>query len=226
MNPCTIIITSYNYKKYLEQCIESALNQTVKCDVIVHDDASTDNSQELLQKYREKASVFFWVLNNGIVQLRNYAAQRVTTEWIVMLDADDYLDENYVEKCLEVSSPELGIIYPRYVNFISDILPWSQYGEVEKPEYDESLGASIQGLIYGSSMFRKQAWDDVGGYSDMTDFEDYDLFLRISEFTDWKIKRADARLNYRKHVGSRSTSIDEDVAYMDAESCRIRCGCN
>jgi glycosyltransferase involved in cell wall biosynthesis len=224
MNLCTIIIINRNYAQYIAQAIESALNQTVKCDVVVHDDYSTDASTEAIAKYIDRCHVTFGLEHEGIVSLRNYAANRAETEWICMLDSDDWLEKNYVERCLEAivdewdyADPTVGVIYPN-VRFRTGLIHWRGRSIVKKAEFDKvKRGARQHGFIYGCSLFRKRCWEHVGGYREC-EYEDYDFFIRVQD-AGWGFRHADTHFNYRKHKGSRSPK-DSWEAYLIAKKIR------
>ena len=62
----SVIIPIYNMEKYLEECLDSVLNQTLKAiEVICIDDGSTDGTKEILNKYKEKYSIYNSDRNRG-----------------------------------------------------------------------------------------------------------------------------------------------------------------
>jgi hypothetical protein len=87
----SIIINNYNYGRFLGECVESVLGQTVPAhEVIVVDDGSTDDSREILHPYRHRLSILIQENAGQAAALnRGFAAAR--GEWILFLDADDYL---------------------------------------------------------------------------------------------------------------------------------------
>ena len=94
----SIIVPVYNVEKYLEKCLESILNQTFKdFEAIIVNDGSTDNSQEIIDKYVNKDQKIFKSFkkeNGGLSDARNFGIERAKGEYIVFLDSDDYIDEN------------------------------------------------------------------------------------------------------------------------------------
>ncbi len=97
----SIIVPVYNVEKYLEKCLESILNQTFKdFEAIIVNDGSTDNSQEIIDKYVNKDKKIFKSFkkeNGGLSDARNFGIERARGEYIVFLDSDDYIDYNYLE---------------------------------------------------------------------------------------------------------------------------------
>lgn len=98
----SLIIPTYNLEKYIEQCLDSILTQTLKnIEVICIDDGSKDSTLEILKKYAEKdgrISVYAQK-NGGAASARNFAVTKALGEYIYYIDGDDYLAHN---KALEI----------------------------------------------------------------------------------------------------------------------------
>lgn len=89
----SIIIPLYNQEKYIEKCVKSALNQDFKgkYEVIVVNDGSTDNSEEILKKINNDKLKIFKNENGGLAYSRNFGNSKAKGKYIVYLDADDEL---------------------------------------------------------------------------------------------------------------------------------------
>ena len=99
----SIIVPIYNVSKYLEQNIESIINQTYKnIEIILVNDGSTDNSLDICNKYKKIDSRIIVInkKNGGIANARNAGLDICTGDYICFVDSDDYLDINYVEVLL------------------------------------------------------------------------------------------------------------------------------
>ena len=114
----SVIITSYNQKDYLLECIESVLNQTHKLhEIIIADDASVDGSIELIRHYThqhpEWIKGIFQESNVGITLNRNAALAQVTGDHVAILDGDDrYLPHNIEFQLRALArNPEAGCAY-------------------------------------------------------------------------------------------------------------------
>lgn len=106
----SIVVASYNNGQYLEECLESAVNQTYQnIEIIIADDCSTDNSREIIGKfivkYPDKKIVpVFNEKNMGACNSVNNAIFNYCSgEWIKFLDSDDYLYDFSVECMIEES---------------------------------------------------------------------------------------------------------------------------
>lgn len=98
----SVIIPVYNCRQYLEQCLDSVINQTLKeLEILCIDDGSLDGSYKVLQRYAEKYKFIhiFKQKNSGAGAARNVGLQNAVGEYVAFLDADDYyLDIDALEK--------------------------------------------------------------------------------------------------------------------------------
>lgn len=111
----TAIVPIYNSEKYLETCLNSLLNQTLKeIEVILINDGSIDKSQKIIDKYVSNYPLIFksFSQNNlGQASARNLGLKHATGEFISFVDSDDYLELNAYEKAYNYSvSNELDIV--------------------------------------------------------------------------------------------------------------------
>lgn len=97
----SIIVPIYNAELYLERCLRSLEKQSYhRIEIILIDDGSEDGSREICQQYVEKDIRFllFTQKNKGVSEARNLGLEKVSGEYILFADSDDYLEENYVMK--------------------------------------------------------------------------------------------------------------------------------
>lgn len=101
----TIIIPVYNGEEYLEQCIQSVFNQTLKeIELIFIDDGSIDHSAQIIRKFadKDKRISLFWQKNQGPGPAKNFALKHAKGKYVTFLDADDYyLDTDALEKMVK-----------------------------------------------------------------------------------------------------------------------------
>jgi glycosyltransferase involved in cell wall biosynthesis len=96
----SVLIPVYNTEKYLEECIESVLNQKYKYfEIILIDDGSTDLSGIICDKYAEQNRQIkvYHQKNNGPLIARRYAISKANGNFYLFLDSDDYWDKNLLE---------------------------------------------------------------------------------------------------------------------------------
>ena len=97
----TIIIPIFNGEKYLGACIESCMNQTYKnLEILCIDDGSMDQSAAIIDGFaqRDTRVIPIHKNNEGVSQARNIGIEKSTGDWIVFVDADDYIHPTFVEK--------------------------------------------------------------------------------------------------------------------------------
>ena len=118
MPKISVIIPNYNHAQFLEQRIESVLNQTFQdFEVIFLDDASTDNSKEVFSKYANHlkiSHVIFNETNSGSpFKQWNKGFSLATGEYIWIAESDDYADPTFLEKLVQKldSYPTIGLAY-------------------------------------------------------------------------------------------------------------------
>lgn len=166
----TIGIPCYNQAEYLADSIQSALDQTVKCEVIVVNDGSSDKSLEVARSFPVKV---IDQINKGLPSARNTMIMNMNGDYLLPLDADDILLENAVEKILYViEKANADIVAPSFkcfgVNNAEVILD-------KAPTLEMFKTANRIGYF---SAIRKEALLEVGGYSPrmVYGYEDFALW--------------------------------------------------
>ncbi|KAG4102901.1 nucleotide-diphospho-sugar transferase [Neocallimastix lanati (nom. inval.)] len=106
--PLTIVVPVFNTASYLGRCINSILNQTFKdFELICVDDGSTDNSMEVLEKFKttdNRVKIIHFEQNKGASAARNAGIENAKGEYIGFVDSDDYIDERFYENLLQNSN--------------------------------------------------------------------------------------------------------------------------
>lgn len=100
----SIIVPVYNGEKYIESCINSILKQSEeKFELIIVDDGSTDNTYSIANKYSQidKRVLILTKTNGGVSEARNYALDRANGKYIVFVDSDDLVENNYISSLLK-----------------------------------------------------------------------------------------------------------------------------
>ena len=119
----SVIIPVYNTGKQLENCIDSLLKQTYKdLEIILVNDASADESGAICQRYAsENSSLFKYIEhkeNKGQSTTRNDGVRAASGNWMILLDSDDYLSEDALEKMVEVSERDnVDIVLANFKTF-------------------------------------------------------------------------------------------------------------
>jgi glycosyltransferase involved in cell wall biosynthesis len=182
----SVIITNYNYGRYLRQAIDSALAQTYpSVEVIVVDDGSQDDSADVARSYGERVR-FIAQKNQGVSVARNRGVEESSGEFVAFLDADDIWFPYKLEKQAGrlLSDPELGLVHcgiqeidgdgARLDKVIQGMEGWvaKEMLLFERPVI-HSLGST--GLI------RRIAFDSVGGFDpDLSTSADWDFCYQVA----------------------------------------------
>jgi len=142
----TIVVPAYNVEKYLAECLESLINQTMmNHKVIVVNDGSTDGTDAICRSYSNKYPQFITYIsqkNKGLGGARNTGLKNVNTPYVTFLDSDDWLNINYVERFNKLirdtdEDPDLIYTLPWVYDSVSKrIIPWK-----DKNYYDEIFKA-------------------------------------------------------------------------------------
>lgn len=100
----SVIVPAYNVEKYISKCMDSLIQQTYSnLEIIVINDGSTDNTLEILKEYQLKDNRIILInkKNSGVSDSRNIALKYSKGNFVLFVDADDWLDINTVLVCIE-----------------------------------------------------------------------------------------------------------------------------
>lgn len=115
----SIVVPIYNSQDYLENCLDSLINQTYKnIEIICVDDGSTDSSGRICDEYALKDSriVVVHKENGGLSSARNTGNSYITGEYLMYLDSDDWIDLNTCEVALSIAKQHnADIVFWNYI---------------------------------------------------------------------------------------------------------------
>lgn len=117
----SVIVPVYNVFDYLDKCLNSLVHQTLKeMEIIVVNDGSTDNSQDIIDKYAKKYSNIksFIKKNSGLSDTRNFGIDKATGEYITFVDSDDYLDINMYQEMYDKAGKGNFDIVASDINYV------------------------------------------------------------------------------------------------------------
>ena len=117
----SIVVAVYNLESLVERCLQSILKQTLRdVQIIIVDDASTDNSLQICQKYSEKDNrvlVIHHEVNSGLSEARNTGLRAAEGEYVFFVDGDDYIMPTLCQKAyerLETTKSDMVIFEAKY----------------------------------------------------------------------------------------------------------------
>lgn len=211
MTDISIIVPIYNAEKYLHKCIKSLLNQTKKeLEFILINDGSTDNSEQIIKKYKDKRIKYFKNKNQGIGKTRNFGIDKATGKYIMFLDSDDYLREDACKilydkaeeekldlvicnfyRVEEEANLEEKITIPEFKNTTlkekKDLLlnvnlaPWNKLYKSELIQKNNIK--FVENLKYEDAPFVIEAMDKAKSIGQVTEYLNYYIIHKNSETT-------------------------------------------
>ena len=184
----SIIIVTYNRSKLLVKAIESVLIQKfTDFELIIIDDASSDNTEEVVKKYLSDKRIKYIKNKKGtsIAQVRNSAWKYVQGKYIAVLDSDDIwcndLKLNMQYEYLE-NHPEVVLVGGSSI-LINEI--GIELGRIINPTSDEEIRNNIMiknQICHSTVMYRYDVVKKLGGYDEHINYgEDLDLWLRMGK---------------------------------------------
>ncbi|WP_300754469.1 glycosyltransferase family 2 protein [uncultured Brachyspira sp.] len=130
----SVIITAYNMQKFIEQCLETVINQSLRdIEIICIDDCSSDNTYNILQHYKSIDNRITIIKNNtnlGQSRSINLGLDLSKGEYIYLLDSDDYISNNFLYE-----------LYNTAIKYNSDI---TQTSNIVSVFYDDKLGGDYR----------------------------------------------------------------------------------
>jgi len=197
----SIIITNFNYSKYLARCIRSCLSQNnVNHEVIVVDDKSTDKSMEVLKPFREDIKIIVNEENLGVAGAANKGIEAAKGQFVIRVDADDFVsaDMSYFMKTyLESNHDAFGVS--------CDYVIVDEYENTIERKYAEKNNISC-GIMY-----RRDLLLELGGYNPkMRHREEEELRQRLGEF--YKIHHLKIPFyRYRMHDNNKTKETEYET---------------
>ena len=208
MNPLvTVYITCFNYGSYVDEAIQSVLNQTYQnFELIVIDDGSSDNSREVIKAYKQNARIqIIFQQNKGLNATNNVAIRNAKGKYIVRLDADDYFEPEALGVMTSIleSDPDLGLVFPDY--YYVDI-EGNRTGTHRRHFFDDEVTLYDQPAHGACTMVRLEYLTKLDGYDESFSCQDgFDLWIKFIKFH--KVTNINRPLfSYRQHNRNLSTN--------------------
>lgn len=152
----SVVVTSHNYARYLSRAIRSIYNQSMDSrdyEIIIVDDASKDETQEILKLFKDTTKIIELKKNVGLSEARNIGIRNSIGQYVVFVDADDYIHRDML-KVQETFLTE---------NNKLDAVAVDYYTVIEQGDHIEHI-SSIEFPIACGIMFRKDLLIDIGLY--------------------------------------------------------------
>ena len=212
MTNISILVAVYNGERYLRQCLDSILEQTMKdLQVICVDDASTDHSLDILREYAAKDSrvqVLSLEANVGVAAARNRGLRLATGKYVCFVDCDDWIAPNAMQEICEVfsSHPQTDcVLFDLYLSDERGSWPYPMRAfEVMtgKEAFEKSLAWEIHGVYaVRTSLHKAYPYEMTAHvYSD-------ENATRVHYLRSREVRTSRAKYYYRQHLQSITHAI-------------------
>ncbi|NEQ23677.1 MAG: glycosyltransferase [Microcoleus sp. SIO2G3] len=185
----SVVIPSYNCAAYIQEAVDSVLNQTYQSvEAIVVDDGSTDNTRELLEPYGASEALhgnrirYVYQQNRGVAAARNRAIHLARGELIALLDADDYFLPEKLAHQVAVfdAQPQIGLVNSGFRIIDSEGVARTDVGWWHITPLTIETWFLHKPVLPSAMMFRREWLVRVGGFdSRFPPAEDVDITLRV-----------------------------------------------
>lgn len=211
-NLVSIIIPCYNQANFLDETLQSVINQAFKnWECLIINDGSTDNTEDIAKKWTQKDTRFKYLSkeNGGLSNARNFGINHSNGEYILPLDADDKISDDYLKLAIDIfqKNEVIGIVYGRVKNFGTKENEWIL------PQYSfEKL--LLNNMIYCSAVYKKKLWVAAGGYDESfkTGWEDWEFWINGLSKTQAKVHKLDSIcFYYRRKEESMLKGLNYDI---------------
>jgi glycosyltransferase involved in cell wall biosynthesis len=191
----SILMTCHDKEEYLDEAINSVLDQTYKPKeiIVVHDNCKNP-------AHHSKATSIMLPRNVGVSEARRKAFDYSSGEFVLFFDADDRLYPDYIERMINIKG---DIIYP-------DMFLWYVHGPYQgenkliiTPEKLTAKSMWHHCQIPVTALMHRETFQELGGFKTMDVYEDWEFWLRAMEAKK-KFVKAPTTLMYRQISGSRN----------------------
>jgi glycosyltransferase involved in cell wall biosynthesis len=216
----TVIIPNYNYANHLEQCLKSVFDSdfdTDKMEIIFVDDASTDDSLNVVERMKSKSRFPFCLIKNetnlGLILSRNRGIAYARGEFLFFLDSDNYIRKDCIKTHVAAmqQNPEADACFAPIQDFLDKT---GEYCGLRSCSPFDSQKLLEGPYIDAMAMFRKKILEETGMYDNKMPhygWEDYELWLRLGKAGRKVIFiQGEPRSFYRVHQLNKSQNYTPD----------------
>ncbi len=221
MPEVSIITPCYNSSKFLQQTVDSVLNQTfTDWEWLITDDKSTDNSVEIIRKVNnERIKLTVAEKNSGAGHARNLSLEKASGRFITFLDADDFWEPNFLEEMVSFMKKENAeLAYSNYSRCDENLIPKIDDFKADKNVSFNNLLKTCR-LSLLSSMYDSQR---VGKefFPERSKREDHVMWLNLLKKIPVGKPLPKTMAKYRMHASSISRKktnimLDQYLVYKD-----------
>lgn len=180
MDKFTILMPTYNCGTFLDSAIKSILSQTYKeFEFLIINDGSTDNTEEIISKFKDSRINYIRKSHSGLVDSLNYGLKISSNEWIARFDSDDIAHFDWLFRMQETfkNNKIIDIVSCWYAIFKNKKILYIVKTPTNNAEIKKKLLLHSV-LSHSGVVFPKNKILEIGGYREGT-IEDIDLWMRL-----------------------------------------------
>lgn len=169
----SVIVPVYNTEEYISKCLESICEQTYKnIEIICIDDGSKDYSADIIKKMqtKDKRIRYYYKNNSGPSSARNLGIEKVSGNFILFVDADDYIDKNAIETLIRIKNNNLTILRRSKDKNITSPPQFLKIDEYLNKIFTNEIGGYITGILFEREKVSDLRFDENTKYMEDTIF--------------------------------------------------------
>ena len=213
MEKVSVIMPCYNDGKYIMEAIDSIVKQTYQnWELIIVDDGSDDEeTKRIINEIQNPKIKVFHTEHLRPAGARNYGIQKAEGTYILPVDSDDRIHEEYMEKAVKMieSNPRIGVVYCKAELFGEKSGSWNL------PDYSFKH-MLLDNIVFVTALFYKIDWEKVGGFntSMAQGMEYYDFWLSILGLEREICQIPEVLFYYRIKPVSRTTNFQDNCVQV------------
>lgn len=218
----SVIVPVYNVEKYLERCLDTLANQTIdSIEILVINDGSPDNSQEIIDRYCEEYPDRFKSYikeNGGLSDARNYGLERATGKYIAFVDSDDHVEYDFYKSMVE-RAEETGaeVVCCPIAYELKRKRIWKSY--YEEGDFGHTVRENPKMLYRANSVvwnkiYNRDFWERNGFRFEKQWFEDSQLIYNVLLVAN-KVEAVNVPFYYYNKANAKSITASVDSRIYD-----------
>jgi len=226
MKKISLIVPIYNTEKYLDTCIKSLINQTLKdIEIILINDGSPGNCDKIIKKYQDPRIIYIKKENEGIGKTRNLGIKTAKGKYVAFVDSDDFLQLDFCQKMYEKAEKEASdLVICNFYDLYETKKVERKFAEFnntnikKEPEIINKINLGPCNKIYLLKMLKKNSIY----FEENLKYEDAPFVLKALINAKKISSISDYLTNYVIHDESQTTVRDEKIRDI-FQICNIIC---
>lgn len=225
----SVLITTYDDSLYLNDSINSILDQTYsKLELLIIDDGSTDNTEKIVNSFKDDRIKYYKINHVGRSKALNFGLSKCRYDWVAIQDADDLALNSRIETQVKEIKDNNDVVFSSILFFHQSRIIFPLF----TPRFFNNKMMRVHSqIINGSVCFNRNFILENGGYDEKLDSaEDYDLFLRLGDKVNYKLineilvlcRWSDVSLSRRNFMRARANTYRIQSKYFDYDNYSLK----